>query len=574
MLARTQRRLVFLAGFTVSVCAAWFLFRSATVSSAPSANVQSGEFLKRETATVVDLPQVMGIAASVQTQAKSLPTPVSVRQILPRLEQTVADWRKYQPQKMTIAPYADLALEFEMTSVREENGRTIWRGRNALSGAFLVTVATQNEWHAVLEIPAASNFEFHISGQSATVTEKDTTVLCGNDRLLSAAAVSGGSVDPTSPSTDDTKDSTGTQANTVDVIFFYDAATFSASGKSAQLIETTIVASVEAANVVLQNSAVRNLRWHYVAAYQVPDYSATDKLQDDLNEITNSDNIVGKFVADKCALHGVDQAVLYVNNRRKDNYDGLAWVPNSQGTVAHFSAMVWNSGYVILAHEMAHNFGCHHDRQTEAATDGDGKYGYGFNFKLNGNDCGTIMSYAPTRVPFFSNPDVAYAGIRLGVSEDQPRAANNSRVLRENAQLMAGSREASQEPIIISQPQSATVSRGAGFALNVSAAGNGLVFQWKKDGVDIPGANDVVFSKSSASGGDEGVYNVVVSNAVGQASSAPASVAVAESVSTPSAATGASTGSSAGGGALAPWALAMLAVFGSLRLIGCARRTR
>jgi hypothetical protein len=467
-----------------------------------------------------------------------------------------------------------LALEFEMTSVRTENGRTIWRGRNALSGAFLVTVATQNEWHAVLEIPAASNFEFHISGQSATVTEKDVAVICGSDRLVSAAAVAGTTVDPTNPGTGNSNDSSGEEVNTVDVLFFYDAATFTTSGNNAQLIETTIASTVEAANVVLQNSAVRNLRWRYVAAYPVPNYTATDKLQDDLNLITNSDNAVGKFVADKCALHGVDQAVLYVNSRRKDNYDGLAWVPNSEGTVAHSSAMVWNSGYVILAHEMAHNFGCHHDRQTEKAADDDGKYSYGFSFKLNGADAGTVMSYAPTRVPFFSNPDLAYAGIRLGVPEGQLRAANNSRVLRENAQLMAETRDASQEPIITAQPQSATVSPGAGFALSVSAAGSGLVFQWRKNGADLLGANEAVYSKSSASGSDEGVYDVVVSNSVGKDLSATASVAVAAPTSAAATSSASSGGSGGGGGAVEPWVLAAFALLGCLRLIGRARRCR
>jgi len=277
-------------------------------------------------------------------------------------------------------------------------------------------------------------------------------------------------------------------------------------------------------------------------------------------------------VADKCALHGVDQAVLYVNSRRKDNYDGLAWVPNSQDSVAHNSTLVWNSGYVVLAHEMAHNFGCHHDRATEGAADDDGKYSYGFSFKLKGADTGTVMSYAPTRVPFFSNPDRSYSGIRLGMQDDQLKAADNSRVLRENAALMAGSKSAAEVPIITAQPQSATVKYGAGFALSVSAAGDGLTFQWRKNGVDLVGATNAVFSKSSASVSDEGVYNVVVANAVGQASSSSASVALADTTTAAATPMASTTGSGGGGGAVEPWVLAAFALFGSLRLIGRAQR--
>jgi len=571
VLSLPAKRLFFLAGIAVSFCAAVFLAHQTT----PEQTVHhDGKLSAVSASRTLEVQPVVGFAAASISQGSSIvPVSASIRQILPKLEHPVTDWRKFQPETVTIAPCADLPMEFEMTSVRQEGGRTIWRGRNALSGAFLVTVATQNEWHAVLELPAASNFEFHISGQNATVTEKNATVLCGSERLSSEAAVADMTSQTLSVSPGNPTDSSTEEINIVDVLFFYDAATFAAAGQNAQQIETTIVASLEAANGVLQNSSVNNLRWHYVAAYQVPTYTATDKLQDDLNLISNSSNTVGQFVAAKCALHGVDQAVLFVGGRRKDKYDGLAWVPDAQRTVAHNSAMVWNSGYVILAHELAHNFGCHHDRTTEGAADGDGKYSYGFNFKLNGQDVGTVMSYAPTRVPFFSNPDVSYAGIALGVADDQPKAADNSRVLRENAQLMAGCRNAVEAPIIVAQPQSATVTHGEGFTLTVTAAGSSLTFQWRKNGVDLPGANDAVYSKSSASGADEGVYNVVVSNSVGEASSASASVAVAATSASP-ATSSASGGSGGGGGAVEPWVLLAFAALGSLRLIGRARRSR
>jgi len=524
--------------------------------------------------------QTVGLAsASVSQRVKNEAISVSVRQILPRLEQNVADWRGYQPQKMTIAPYADLALEFEMTSVRQENGRTIWRGRNALSGAFLVTVATQNEWHAVLEVPAAGSFEFHISGHTATVTETDPTVLCGNDKLVAAAAVAGVMDVAVSPTSDPTSTGTNTSAgavNTVDVLFFYDDATLTANDNNTQRIETTIAGLVESANSVLQNSGVNNLHWNFVAAYPVPTYVATGNLQDDLNQMSNSSNAVGKLVAEKCALHGVDQAMLFVGNMRADNYDGLAWIPSSSTAVAHSSVIVWNSGYVVLAHELAHNFGCRHDRQTEGAAAGDGKYSYGFRFDLNGTDTGTVMSYAPTRVPFFSNPNRVYDGVVLGSAAVSGDEANNSRVLSEHAQAMAASRDAEQKPIITNQPKSTKANRGAEISLSVSATGIDLNYQWKKDGVDLPGATAAVFTKASAAGTDEGAYSVVVSNALGQAASDNATVAVAETAvaATPAASGNSNSSASGGGGAVSPWVLMALAALGSLRLIGRARRCR
>jgi hypothetical protein len=569
MFSQLQRCIIVLAGLAVGVGAIVALNRP--MPKASNAHRDGCSALVAVESEIAARPVAASQAASSSQKSQTVSTPASVHQILPRLEQTITDWREFQPKRITIAPYADLALEFEMTSVRQEDGRTIWRGRNALNGAFLVTVATQNEWHAVLEIPAASGFEFHISGQSASVSEKNAAVLCGSDRLTAAADMATKTVDVSARSTagDGSKSEQG--VNTVDVLFFYDAGTFSANGSNAQKIETTIAAAVESTNVVLQNSAVENLRWHYVAAYQVPTYTATDKLQDDLNLITSTDNAVGKFVAEKCALHGVDQAVLYVSAKRGDNYDGLAWVPNSEGSVAHNSALVWNSGYIVLAHEMAHNFGCHHDRKTDGAAGDDGKFSYGFSFTLKGVSTGTVMSYAPVRVPFFSNPDLEYSGVRLGVADDQAGAADNSRVLRTNAQLMSAYRDAAEVPIITAQPQSATVSPGVGFTLSVSAVGSSLTFQWRKDGIDLPGSNQAVYAKSSASSADDGVYNVVVSNDVGQAASASASVAVSATASASMAATG---GSGGGGGAVEPWVLTALGILGSLRLFGRACRNR
>jgi len=570
MYAQFHRRMIIPA--TLAGCIGAILFLNRPTPQILNEQRAARSRLVAVQSEVCSRPLAESRAASSSQKGQTASTPASVRQILPRLEQKITDWRTFQPKQLTIAPYADLALDFEMTSVRQEDGRTIWRGRNALSGAFLVTVATQNEWHAVLDIPTAGGFEFHISGQSASVSEKNAAVLCGSDRLTAAADLGAKTADANPVPAAGETGNPEQIVHTVDVLFFFDAGTFSASGSNAPAIETTIAAAVESANVVLQNSAVENLRWHFVAAYQVPTYTATDKLQDDLNLISSTENAVGKFVSDKCALHGVDQSVLYVSRRRSDNYDGLAWVPGGENSVAHNSALVWNSGYVVLAHEMAHNFGCHHDRKTEGVAADDGKCSYGFSFTLKGVSTGTVMSYAPTRVPFFSNPELSYSGVRLGVADDESGAADNSRVLRANARLMSTYRDAAEGPIITAQPQSATVIQGVGFTLSVSAAGSSLAFQWRKDGMDLPGANQAVYAKSSASSTDDGVYNVVVSNNVGQASSASASVAVATA---PSASVVATSGSSGGGGgAVEPWVLTALGILGSLRLIGRACRDR
>lgn len=499
--------------------------------------------------------------------AGATPVSLSVSQILPNLENAVADWRTYRPERIMIAPHVDLALEFQMTTVREENGRTVWHGRNALTGALLVTVATENDWHAVLDIPAASTFEFHIAGQVASVAEKSGVVHCGESPVAIAKADLADEIAELAAESE-----TGTDANahrraaSVDVLFFYDAATFEANGRNRARIETAVAARIEAANLVLENSNVRNFRWRFIAAYQVPEYKADGRLSTDLNAITLTDRATGDFVFEKCELHGADQAMILVSGQR--DYAGLAWVPAGADAVAHHAAATWDSSYITMAHELAHNFGCRHDRKSENVDDTDSHAAYGFRFEYRGEDTGTIMSYAPNRVPYFSNPQVSYNGFALGVASGQPGAADNACLLGEKATLMTLFREPCLKPVIVEQPQGGTVSRGSNLALRVTAAGDELAFQWRKNGVAIGGATSADFSKAVASDDDAGSYDVLVTNASGAAVSVAATVAVSApsgDLASQASTSAQSQAGSGGGGAPGHWYLAALAVAAAIR---------
>jgi len=394
---------------------------------------------------------------SIHPHASQVLISASIAQALPGLAQNVTDWREFKPAKLVIAPYPDTPYEFEVSTVRESDGRTVWTGRNSIQGAFLVTTATENDWHAVLSIPGASSFEFHISAQGITVKEQADDARCGAGgdlHFVSRSAQAQAAPTTTSAATM-TDSAAAAQAATstiynIDVLFFYDAATLAANSNDTTAINNTIAARIEAANLALQNSGV-NMRWNFITSYQVPDYTATYDMADDLRHIESMNmsrsrliDPVGQFAYDKCVLHGADQAVLYVSGNR--NYAGLAYTLDFSGNPYHYSVVLWQYDFSVVAHEMAHNFGCNHDRQTEASSmiaahDGDGRYFYGHRFTYNGADTGEIMSYAGNRWPYFSNPDVTYNGVPMGVAEDQPRAANCARVLRDMAPTMANYRQ-------------------------------------------------------------------------------------------------------------------------------------
>jgi hypothetical protein len=79
-------------------------------------------------------------------------------------------------------------------------------------------------------------------------------------------------------------------------------------------------------------------------------------------------------------------------------------------------------------------------------------------------------------------------------------------------------------PTINTQPSPTTACTGQGFSFTVAATG-ATGFQWRKDTINIPGANAATFA-STAAPGDAGSYDCIVSNACGAVSSTGASLTV------------------------------------------------
>ena len=89
---------------------------------------------------------------------------------------------------------------------------------------------------------------------------------------------------------------------------------------------------------------------------------------------------------------------------------------------------------------------------------------------------------------------------------------------------------------IIGQPTSQTVFATSNATFSVTAAGNPLpTCQWRKNGVNIPGATTQVLSLTSVQATDAGVYSVVVSNGLGSATSQNATLSVFAGQGTPGA---------------------------------------
>ncbi len=89
-----------------------------------------------------------------------------------------------------------------------------------------------------------------------------------------------------------------------------------------------------------------------------------------------------------------------------------------------------------FAHEIGHNLGCAHDRDHAGVS---GAFSYAFGYDEPGV-FGTMMSYERPRIPYFSNPDIEYEDLPIGVREGLSGSANNALVINNTRQIVANFR--------------------------------------------------------------------------------------------------------------------------------------
>ncbi|MBU0616866.1 MAG: hypothetical protein KKI02_04045 [Planctomycetes bacterium] len=166
----------------------------------------------------------------------------------------------------------------------------------------------------------------------------------------------------------------------------------------------------------------------------------------------------------------------------------------------------------VVAHELGHNFGGPHTHDMNPPIDG-----------CAWEDCsvcpnGTIMSYCHLCPGGMTNIRLEFHS-RMIDEAILPHLADPDTV--ELCDLTV------EEVSITDQPDDVVACEGGPASFAVTATGYpALSYQWRKDGVDIPGADQDSYAIASVTFADAGDYDVLVSNTCGSATSATATLTV------------------------------------------------
>jgi subtilisin family serine protease len=139
-------------------------------------------------------------------------------------------------------------------------------------------------------------------------------------------------------------------------------------------------------------------------------------------------------------------------------------------------------------------------------------------------------------------PDLTVGQVRnilLSSSRQLPSLAgkveSGGMIDAESALRMADATVAVSAPVISTQPVAQVAMAGQAVTLSVTATGNPVPsFQWRKNGVIVPGETRATLVIASAQTADSGTYSVVVSNSVGTVTSSGATLTVSAASIPPS----------------------------------------
>lgn len=342
--------------------------------------------------------------------------------------------------RVTLRLFDDVSIDLTRSSVEEGfDGGVVWTGSTA-GGDFGILVIHNNRISGTVQ---AGRRHFLIDsvvgGSTHRVREIDTEAYPRDLHVTPPSR--------NKPAKSSIREPAPAPTTTVSYVTLMVAITAKARAKLGTTFADKIKVDVALVNQGLTNSRVpMRLRLVGITGVQAAyDERAAASASQPLYDITSGTSYnFAALRATRTSL-AADLVTMYAD---RPEYCGIAWV-NYPWLNGDYGFSVINSacqGGLTLAHELGHNMGLFHDRYVEAAAP-DSLYNFGYV-----NIAGafrTIMSYSNqcadagiscTRITFFSNPRVTYAGFPVGIAAGQPGAADATRLLKTNGPGVAAFR--------------------------------------------------------------------------------------------------------------------------------------
>ncbi len=280
------------------------------------------------------------------------------------------------------------------------------RGR---SGDAIFVVAPNGQTHATIHLVEDSYALAHSTHTDVHLLHRiDDSKLPPHAHPIPVKTVAPDSGGPATPA--------GGNDTLLDVAMFYTPRALAAAG-NATSIQLKCVNSIEQANATNKASKVAaEFRLVYMALTNYAEGTSdlgrfrktNDGYMDEVHKIRNT------FGAD--LMHLITQPA-------KLAYCGVAYLMNnvSAGFAQYAFAVTVQScmNGNVVAHELGHNIGCHHDRNNA----GGASYPHSYGFRTTDNKYRTVMAYSPgSRVNVWSSPNVKHLTYTMGKTNSEDNA--------------------------------------------------------------------------------------------------------------------------------------------------------
>ena len=341
---------------------------------------------------------------------------------------------------------------------------------NSYEGVFQIRYVTHINGiaiHAVREIDPSQFPPDHPPGLESGALHSDE-FLSERDRGLAYGGLN-------SDVSDQDGDVAGDDGSVIDVMVVYTPAARSAVGGTAAM-NTLIDLAVTETNQGYSNSGIlptMNL------VYKVEvSYTESGSFSTDLDRLEGKADGYMDNVHTLRDTYNADMVGLLTNDSA---YCGLASTIMATEAQA-FQVTYWDcaTGYYSFAHEFGHLQGARHDWRVDSTDNSPFSYNHGY--VNTGMSWRTVMAYNDpacsggncTRLLYWSNPDITYGGLPLGVPEGAYHAADNRKTINNTAHTVANFRTGSgATPSITSPTPGSTLS------------GSSQTFYWAANGVSV-----------------------------------------------------------------------------------------